>query len=135
MNLSRQDKDLLLEIVRDALAGEPAELEVFTLTGEEVLMEATSRRRIRDADSDAFFGGLDHSLGEFLMHLLVLAAAEAIKSGYDLSRERLRKILAERRLQWNAMKNPEFERAEELLILCLIQKTEPCENEEYGRAD
>src|ERR1700704_2621886 len=99
VSLSRQDKDLFLGIVREALSGEPAELDVFSATGEEVLREAASRRGLSGGDSDAFFGGLDHSLAEFLMHLLVLAAAEAIKHGWVLSRERLGEILAQRRRQ------------------------------------
>jgi hypothetical protein len=134
INLSRQDKDLLLGVVREALAEEPAELEVFSVTGEEILREAISRRRVGGADSDAFFGGLDHSLAELLMHLLVLAAAEAIKHGWVVSRERLREILAERRRRGTA-ERPELAQVENLLIICLVRETgEPYMDTKPGEA-
>jgi hypothetical protein len=121
LSLSRQDKDLLLGIVREALAGEPAELAVFAATGEEVLREAAAQRGVREADSDTFFGGLDQSLGELMMHLVVLAAAEAIKYGWELSRERIGKILAEHRQLRAAEESPELAEAAELLIVCLVR--------------
>lgn len=132
LSLNRQDRDLLLGIVYEALAEEPEELEVFTVTGEEILREAASQRRSREADSDAFFGGLEHSLAELLMHLLVLAAADAIKHGVVLSRERIREFFAERRRR-GAVENQDLARAEELLIVCLIRDTKEPTGAEKGK--
>ncbi len=107
LHLGQQEKDLILEVVREALAGEPEELEVFNVTGDEILREAASQQRSREADSDTFFGGLEHSLAELMVHLVVLAAAEAIKHGVLFSRDRIKGYLAERRRK-GAPESPEL---------------------------
>jgi hypothetical protein len=92
-DLSRHDRDLIVEIVTEVLAEEPEELVVFTATSEDLLQQAASGDLAVEADSDAFFGGLHLSLGELLVHVLVAVAIDCAKHGFILSREIVRKRL------------------------------------------
>ncbi|MDP9191113.1 MAG: hypothetical protein M3P06_05365 [Acidobacteriota bacterium] len=97
-NLGRNEKDLIIAIVTSVLAqDDPAELEVYSVTADDVVSQFDSGGPSTDADFDVFFGGLDLSTGEILTSILVLVAKELVQQGITVTREQIRAYLENRR--------------------------------------
>lgn len=97
-NLGREEQNIIIDIVSGVLANEdPAELEVYSVTAEDVVRQFDSGGSGADADSDVFFGGLDLSSGEILTSILVLVAKELIQQGVTVGKEQIRAYLEKRK--------------------------------------
>jgi hypothetical protein len=95
--LSDGDRTFIVSVVREVLTAKaPEEVAIYAATSDDILRHVSSARG-PDADSDAFFGGLEQTLGEILTHAMALIAVEFLKHGWTLSRSRLVEYLKERR--------------------------------------
>lgn len=96
-HLSDGDRTFIVSVVSEVLTAKaPEEVAIYAATSDDILRHVSSAR-VPDADSDAFFGGLEQTLGEILTHAMALIAVEFLKHGWTLSRSRLFEYLKERK--------------------------------------
>lgn len=95
--LSDGDREFIVSVVSEVLtANAPEEVAIYAATSDDILRHV-SGARVPDADSDAFFGGLEQTMGEILTHAMALIAVEFLKYGWTLSRGRLSEYLQARK--------------------------------------
>ena len=86
--LSENDRTFIVETVRRVLAAKaPEEVDIYAVSSDDILRHAAARAT-PEADSDAYFGGLEQTLGEILTHAMALIAVEFLRHGWTLSRAR-----------------------------------------------
>src|SRR5947209_5632510 len=87
--LSENDRTFIIETVRRVLAAKaPEEVDIYAVSSDDILRHAAARAT-PEADSDAYFGGLEQTLGEILTHAMALIALEFLRHGWTLSRATL----------------------------------------------
>jgi hypothetical protein len=122
--LSEADRMFIVATVRDVLAtAAPEEVDIYAVTSDDILRHTTVRTT-PEADSDAFFGGLELTLGEILTHALALIAVEFLKHGWTLTRESLVAYL-KRRVVAAPTQPPKLAEAEATMLAALGSETEP----------
>ena len=97
MKPNGREKEFVVALVTEVLAAQaPEEVAIYEVASDDIWRHA-SMRAVSAADGDAYFGGLEPSLGEILTHTLALIAADFIKDGILLTRDKVREYLRNRR--------------------------------------